>query len=140
VVDAQEDGHRYLQGRRDATELGRRVLERRQARHQRRPDPRPPVAVPESPDLDVRGGAQLAEGVPGPRGLAARQIDIELPEGEAAHAGGEDDLLPILGGQPLRQRAVVELGREPRARIELLRPGVTREEKRVRVDRRCQVV
>ena len=48
----------------------------------------------------MRGGAELRERVARPRGLAARQVDIEPPEGQGALARGEDDVGSVLRVSP----------------------------------------
>ena len=141
MVEPQEDRHRDLQRGRHVDVLGPRTLDRGQARHQRRPEPRPPVAVPQPPDLDVCSRPEPHEGMALPRGRAARQVEIEPPEGQEALARGDDDVGAVLRRQPLGQRAVVELGGEARPRIEGIGRGpAPRKEERVGVDRRREVV
>ena len=90
--------------------------------------------------MDARGGQEFVERPARPHRRAGRQVKVEAPEREQVLSRGDDDVLPA--AQPLRQRAVIDRGCQPRPRIERVgqRLALPSEEKGVGVDRRREVV
>ena len=143
IVDAQERGHRRPGVR---TEEVRRVLVRvggdRPGR-ERRADPRSPVARAEAPHPELGDGHELDQLAVGP----AQRIRVEvhrdlLPEGQGIEAGAQLDHRAIGGRERSREPAVVEVGGDAQARIELVRrlAGAAGEQERPGGDRRLEIV
>ena len=88
------------------------------------------------------GRQEFLESPARPHGRPGRHGDLETPEGDRMLARGDHDLVAVGPRQPLRQRSIVEVGGNPRSRVERIRArlALPAEEERVGVDGGREIV
>ena len=140
--DPQEGRHRDLEARRHQVPARSRGIDGSSGGGEREAEARPPVPHRQTVHLQLprrREPVQLT--VSGPQaGRIEGHLDGSEGQGERAAPG--DDLRTVLGREGAGERQVVEVRRDPEARVETPegRPGSLGEQEGVRIDGRGQVV
>jgi hypothetical protein len=140
VLDAQDEGHRRALTCRDLEALDR--LERARRRRQRRAQARSPVAVAQTPHLELRGGREFGQAQAAPHELVLVERHFEPAERQLVYARSQLDPRAARRREGLGERQVVKLDRPAVTRVERARrlTCVIGEQVGKRVQRRSQIV
>ena len=122
--------------------VNRDIFRGSQPRHQGCADAGLTVAISQPPDGDMSGRQEVVESPARPHGRAGRHGDLEAPEGDRMLARATRTALRSGPVEPLRQRSIVEIGGNPRSRVERIGAGLVfpAEKERVGVDGGREIV